>query len=95
MQVEEQLTKKTKGHNKISIPSLPCREESLRNKDAIVELTTNLLKLQISQNNKKLCLYSVALEPELDRNNYSLYANIQRQIDVESKFTRVRKKKTC
>ena len=79
MQIEQRQTQK----EKIPLPSLPCRRESLRNKDAIIELTTNLLKLQISQNNKKLCLYSVALEPELDRNNYSLYAIIQRQIDVE------------
>jgi aubergine-like protein len=83
MQIEQQQTQKSKERNTLPLPSLPKRNESLRNNNAIVELTTNLLKLQISQNNKKLCLYSVSLDPELDRNNYSLYAIIQRQIDVE------------
>ena len=82
MQVEQQ-NQKSKARTHLIIPSLPQRNESIRNHDPIVDLTTNLLKLQISQNNQKLCLYSVALEPELDRNNYSLYAIIQRQIDVE------------
>lgn len=84
MQTEQQdQNSNQKEKNHLPIPSLPKRNEDLRNQDAIVDLTTNLLKLQISQNNQKLCLYSVHLEPELDRNNYSLYAIIQRQIDVE------------
>ena len=82
MEIEQQA-KNQKEKNKLPIPSRPNPNDSLRNHDAIVDLTTNLLKLQISQNNKKLCLYSVHLQPELDRNNYSLYAIIQRQIDVE------------
>ena len=74
----------------ISYPSLPPRNNSLRTQDAIVDLTTNLMKLQISENEQKLCLYSVSLTPDLDRNNYSLFAIIQRQIDVElsNHFTR-------
>ena len=84
MQTEQQdQNSNSKEKNHLPIPSLPKRNDDLRNQDAIVDLTTNLLKLQISQNNQKLCLYSVHLEPELDRNNYSLYAIIQRQIDVE------------
>ena len=75
---------------KISYPALPSRNSSLRSKDPIVELTTNLLKLNISSDEQKLCLYSVALFPELDRNNYSLFSIIQRQIDVDlsNHFTR-------
>ena len=85
MQIEKSNpnTKGTFNKNQLSLPSLPQKNSSLRNNDAIVDLTTNLLKLQISQNNQKLCLYSVSLQPELDRNNYSLFAIIQRQIDVE------------
>ena len=92
MQIEKTNpnTKGTFNKNQLSLPSLPQKNSSLRNNDAIVDLTTNLLKLQISQNNQKLCLYSVSLQPELDRNNYSLFAIIQRQIDVElsNHFTR-------
>lgn len=75
---------------RLSYPSLPKHNNSLRSKDQIVDLTTNLLKLQISENEQKLCLYSVSLEPELDKNNFSLFAIIQRQIDVElsTHFTR-------
>ena len=80
---QQDQNSKPKEKNQLLVPSLPKRNDSLRIQDAIVDLTTNLLKLQISQNNQKLCLYSVHLEPELDRNNYSLYAIIQRQIDVE------------
>ena len=74
----------------IAYPSLPCRNNSLRAKDAIVDLTTNLMKLQISEQEQKLCLYSVSLNPQLDRNNYSLFSIIQRQIDVDlsNRFTR-------
>ena len=82
MQVEPQ-SPKSKEKTQLVVPSLPHRNDFMRNHDPVVDLTTNLLKLQISQNNQKLCLYSVSLEPELDRNNYSLYAIIQRQIDVE------------
>ena len=53
MQIEQQQTQKSKERNTLPLPSLPKRNESLRNNNAIVELTTNLLKLQISQNNKK------------------------------------------
>ena len=75
---------------KLSYPSLPKHNNTLRSRDQIVDLTTNLLKLQISENEQKLCLYSVSLEPELDKNNFSLFAIIQRQIDVElsTHFTR-------
>ena len=88
MQTDSSSANNSKGSssfrkNQIALPSLPSKNSRLRNHDQIVELTTNLLKLQISQNSQKLCLYSVSIEPELDRNNYSLYATIQRQVDVE------------
>ena len=75
---------------KYNYPCLPARNLSLRSKDPIVDLTTNLLKLKISESEQKLCLYSVSLLPELDRNNYSLFSMIQRQIDPELslQFTR-------
>ena len=67
----------------ITYPSRPKPDNSLRHKDEIVNLTTNLLNLRISERQQKLCLYSVSLIPELDRNNYSRYSTIQRQIDVD------------
>ena len=82
MQTEPQNTN-AKKENRLAVPARPKKNEDLRNHDAIVELTTNLLKLQISQNNQKLCLYCIFVQPELDRNNYSLFGLIQRQIDVE------------
>ena len=92
LDASQTLPKSTKKDNKsiISYPSLPSRNSSLRSHDAIVDLTTNLMKLQISEHEQKLCLYSVSLLPELDRNNFSLFAIIQRQIDVElsNHFTR-------
>ena len=85
LDASEILPQSSKKENKsiISYPSLPLRNSSLRSHDAIVDLTTNLMKLQISEHEQKLCLYSVSLLPELDRNNYSLFAIIQRQIDVD------------
>ena len=70
------------GHKKIDLPTLPNRNDDLRGKE-IVSLTTNLLKLKISEEENKLCLYSVAIIPELDKNNFGLYSYIQRQCDVE------------
>ena len=67
----------------ITYPSRPKPDNSLRHKDEIANLTTNLLKLRISEREQKLCLYSVSLIPELDRNNYSRFSTIQRQIDVD------------
>ena len=67
----------------LSYPCLPIRNQSLRSHDPIVELTTNLLQLKLSENNQKLCLYSVSLQPELDKSNYFLFSMIQRQIDVD------------
>ena len=88
--MSQSLIQVDKGKYNLSYPSLPSRNSSLRSKDPIVELTTNLMKLNISYDEQKLCLYSVALVPELDRNNYSLLSMIQRQIDVDlsNHFTR-------
>ena len=68
---------------KISYASHPIHNNNLRSNNEIVDLMTNLMNLRISENRQKLCLYSVSLNPELDRNNYSLYSQIQRQIEVD------------
>ena len=83
MQQEQENLRQKRNTTQLALPSQPQRNESLRNHDAVVDLTTNLLKLNISQNNQKICLYSVSVQPELDRNNYSLYGIIQRNIDVD------------
>ena len=79
-----------KERQNLTYPSHPVRNNSLRVHDQIVDLTTNLIKLRISENEQKLCLYSITTIPELDRNNFSLFSTIQRQIDVElsNYFTR-------
>ena len=67
----------------ISYPSAPPKNAGFRSKDMVVDLITNLLKLEISKKEQKLCIYSVTIEPELARDNYPLYSKIQRQIDNE------------
>ena len=64
-------------------PTAPTKNQSLRNNDLVVNLTTNLMKLEISKSEQKLCIYSVSILPELAKDNYSLYSKIQRQIDNE------------
>ena len=64
-------------------PSAPERDQELRKRDLVVSLTTNLLKLEISKQEQKLCIYSASVEPELAKDNYSLLSKIQRQIDNE------------
>ena len=64
-------------------PTAPTKNQSLRNNDMVVNLTTNLMKLEISKSEQKLCIYSVSILPELAKDNYSLYSKIQRQIDNE------------
>ena len=58
------------------------RNPELR-KEQIVELTTNMLKLKVSDNEQKLCLYHLLIVPELANDNNSLRAKIQRQIDAD------------
>ena len=79
----EQENANSKNSTHLALPSRPPKNENLRQRNMVVDLTTNLLKLHISENNQKICLYSVSVEPELDRNNYSLYSIIQRNIDVD------------
>ena len=67
----------------LSYPMAPKKNQNLRNNDQIVNLSTNLLKLEISKQEQKLCIYSISITPELARDNYSLFSKIQRQIDVE------------
>lgn len=67
----------------ISYAKAPKTHQELRSNDSVVSLTTNLLKLEISKSEQKLCIYSVSVTPELARDNYSLFSKIQRQVDVE------------
>ena len=60
----------------------PKRNPELR-KDAIIDLTTNLLKLKFSETEQKLCLYHYSIDPELATDNYSLNSKIQRQMEGE------------
>ena len=60
----------------------PKRNPQLRT-EAITDLTTNLLKLKVSDNEQKLCLYHLLIIPELASDNFSLRAKIQRQIDAD------------
>ena len=64
-------------------PSAPEKDQEFRKRDLVVSLTTNLLKLEISKQEQKLCIYSVTVQPELAKDNYSLLSKIQRQIDNE------------
>jgi aubergine-like protein len=68
---------------KFSNPAAPSKNQLLRKTDMVVNLTTNLMKLEISKSEQKLCIYSVSIVPELAKDNYSLYSKIQRQIDNE------------
>ena len=83
MQQEQDNANQKRKTTHLALPCQPQRNDDLRNHNAVVDLTTNLLKLNISQNNQKICLYSVSVQPELDRNNYSLFSYIQRNIDVD------------
>ena len=67
----------------------PKRNPELR-KEQILDLTTNLLRLKVSENEQKLCLYHYSIEPELANDNFTLYSKIQRQIDsdLNKYFTR-------
>jgi aubergine-like protein len=68
---------------KFSNPAAPSKNAIYRKNDMVVNLTTNLMKLEISKSEQKLCIYSVSIVPELAKDNYSLYSKIQRQIDNE------------
>ena len=56
----------------------PKKNQELRERNMAVSLTTNLLKLELSKSEQKLCIYSVTIVPELAKDNYSLYSKIQR-----------------
>ena len=78
-QTESQSTELTS----ISYPIAPRKNPDYRSSNMLVTLTTNLFQLEISKQEQKLCIYAVSLEPEIAKDNYSLYSKIQRQIDVE------------
>ena len=81
------ITSSNNTNNKTQLvyiyPKEPKRNPQLRQNDEIVELTTNLLKLKISENEQKLCLYYIEIIPELAKDNFPLYSKIQRRIDSE------------
>ena len=58
---------------KISYASHPIHNNNLRSNNEIVDLMTNLMNLRISENRQKLCLYSVSLNPELDRSQSHIH----------------------
>ncbi len=80
--------KKSTAISKFINPSAPQKNPQFRNRDMIVNLTTNLLKLEISKSEQKLCIYSVSVSPELAKDNYSLYSKIQRQLDNELRLNK-------
>ena len=81
------ITSSNNTNNKTQLvyiyPKEPKRNPQLRQNDEIVELTTNLLKLKLSENEQKLCLYYIEIIPELAKDNFPLYSKIQRRIDSE------------
>ncbi len=72
-----------KAQKEIIYPKVPIKNNELRCKDEIVNLTTNLLRLNLSENEQRLYLYCIEIQPELARDNFPLYSKIQRQIDSE------------
>ena len=83
MEKNQSEHKVDKADSKFIYPAAPKKNPNLRGKDALVTLTTNLIQLKIDKKEQKLCIYSVSIEPELARDNYSLYSKIQRHIDPE------------
>ena len=83
MQQNNQSLRESTEIVKFAQPQAPSKNTDLRRKDMLVELLTNLKKLEISKSEQKLCIYSVSIEPELAKDNFSLYSKIQRQIENE------------
>ena len=73
----------SKGEPKFKYLSAPEKKPSLSENNKLVPLISNYIKITFSQNEYKLCIYDVSVEPELAKDNYSLYSLIQRQIEGE------------
>ena len=61
----------------IEYATCPKRNPELRTNHILVSLSTNLFQLEISKKEMKLCIYSVSVNPEIARDNYSLFSKIQ------------------
>lgn len=74
----------------ITFPKQQERNPGLRSRDQKVRLTTNLLKLEISNKDHKFYNYSVSISPQLALDNYTLQSKIHRSIDhdLNQYFTR-------
>ena len=73
----------SKEEPKFKYLSAPEKKPSLSENNKLVPLISNYMKITFSQNEYKLCIYDVSVEPELAKDNFSLYSLIQRQIESE------------
>ena len=83
MSINNSKIENKEENKKYWYPSSPIKNIIFRNNDMKVNLITNLMKIEISEKEQKLWIYSVSIEPELARDNFSLYSKIQRLIDKD------------
>ena len=77
---------------KFNYPSVPENNNPIpKGKDNLIQLATNLFEIKISKTEYKLCIYDVSIEPEIAKDNLSLYLKIQKQIDGELNNIFIRK----
>ena len=57
---------------KINYPRAPPKNLKLRQNDKITSLTSNLMKLTISDPLKKIYVYSIDINPEIAKDNFTL-----------------------
>ena len=76
----------------ITYSSIPQKKDSLPKEDnKIIKLETNLFEITNLKTDYKLCIYDVSLEPEIDKDNSSLYIKIQKLIESELNDIFIRK----
>ena len=68
---------------KISYPKAPPKNDNLRLNDKITSLTSNLMKLTISQPMKKIYVYSIEIQPEIAKDNFTLQIKIYKNLQPE------------
>ena len=68
---------------KINYPKAPPKNYSLSSNDQVASLTTNLMKLTISEPMKKIYVYSVQLKPEIAKDNFNLQYKIYKNLQSE------------
>ncbi len=74
---------------KINYPKVPPKNISLRLNDSVVSLTSNLMKLTVSEPMKKIYVYSIEIQPELAKDNNMLQSKIYKSLQPElSKYFR-------